>query len=103
MQAKHTPGPWKASMERRIYEVHITDPSGDVVARAEYLGNIEETEANAKLIGAAPDLLEACKKLAEIFPEETINDLDAADFKDRAIKIWDVACTAKAALKKVGE
>ena len=60
METKHTP--WIASMEREVYEVDIINSEGDIIARVEYLdGDVGETEANAKLIAAAPDLLEACE------------------------------------------
>jgi len=58
---KHTPGPWKIShdMPSKSYEIYANDLSehadeGDQLHIAEYI-----TEANARLIAAAPDMLEA--------------------------------------------
>jgi hypothetical protein len=63
MTTSHTPGPW----------LHIGQ--GDVVARSDkycggekdiasvFLTRNDEDEANANLIAAAPDLLEALKRL----------------------------------------
>jgi len=48
----HTPGPWKARIRRQ--GSHVTGPDGFSVA---HVG----TDANARLIAAAPDLLEACR------------------------------------------
>ena len=33
-------------------------------------------------------MLEACKELVDIFPEDNMSELDASDFKDRANRIW---------------
>lgn len=76
--AQHTPGPW-------IWQ-HWPD-GVDAVAQASTLGTIatiqsgafaDEDQANARLIAAAPDLLEACKKLIEWDDRE----------KDHAIDFW---------------
>ena len=61
---------------------------------------LEEQLANARLIAAAPNLLAACEELANIFPEYSISEMDAADFKDRANTIWVAVQSAKAAIKK---
>lgn len=63
MSTKHTPGPWR---------VEETDDSGQAIVRGEYIeictcwhhsvGLVEqEMWANARLIAAAPELLEAVK------------------------------------------
>lgn len=51
--AKHTPGPWTAL--NRGYKSHVTD--GDMNWSAEIIG--PGHAANARLIAAAPELLEA--------------------------------------------
>ncbi len=61
--SKHTPGPWNVNFE-----------TGEVLSEAAVIGTIygawtehlndpisEECKANARLIAAAPELLEACK------------------------------------------
>ena len=54
---KHTPGPW------------VVGNVGEVVAGgitlADVYGDEEQADADAYLIAAAPDLLEACEMLAE--------------------------------------
>ena len=67
-KTKHTPGPWKAKTvkalgiyannDQQIAVVHNEMPRG---GRRQDDYNIEE--ANARLIAAAPDLLEAAKVL----------------------------------------
>jgi len=58
-KAGHTKGPWKVSPEDwSIYNIE-NGPRDTKIASLRYLDNVE---ANARLIAAAPDLLEACKK-----------------------------------------
>ncbi len=47
------------------------------------------------------ELEDACRELVDIFPENSMSEMDAADFKDRAHRIWVAAGTAKVALVKV--
>lgn len=55
----HTPGPWEVSEGRGFRSIKASD-GGHVIAsdQGEFTGN---WEANARLIAAAPDLLEAAK------------------------------------------
>ena len=67
MDAKHTPGPWRNgdnTLDRSRGHLFIRGgPEGRVVAdvNTAMLGGAEVYEANARLIAAAPELLEACK------------------------------------------
>ena len=58
-QAKHTPGPWLASgdADANIVTVEAKDKGYTTVCRLGY--STPTREANARLIAAAPDLLEA--------------------------------------------
>ena len=49
----HTPGPWEVVNS----EIHSAD---EVIAEVYILDGFRADEANARLIAAAPDLLEAC-------------------------------------------
>lgn len=66
---KHTPGPWhvdpKAPEESFFEDVNILRHDGLAVAVCVHNGDIvpPEPEANARLIAAAPDLLEALREL----------------------------------------
>lgn len=65
-QPKHTPGPWLADVaadENECVELFVRR-DGDAVAIA---GDIS-SRANAQLIAAAPDLLEALKDALEHIP-----------------------------------
>jgi len=65
---KHTPGPWKLDLQETYEwpteEIEIMDNDGDgFIAKVYAHTNIETQKANARLIAAAPDLLEALKEL----------------------------------------
>ena len=66
---EHTKVPWKASYERRIYEVDIHNAKGDVIIRVEYLGDVKQTEAIAAYIvracNAFPAMEKACKDIED--------------------------------------
>jgi len=62
--SKHTPGPWSARSEDSEggYSIEPRDePNSRVVicARPPWSGRADESRANARLIAAAPELLEA--------------------------------------------
>jgi len=67
----HTRGPWEVHQvagDRNSVQVCVPDSSVErgcrTVAEAEILGVPRlEAEANARLIAAAPELLEACKRI----------------------------------------
>ncbi len=64
----YTPGPWdywSGYNPVDELEAQITTEDGDIVI-ASYNRQIPEGEANAKLLAAAPDLLEAPTEAAEI-------------------------------------
>lgn len=63
---KHTPGPWGAKgYDTTIKAERVAGPDGQTIGychwpyRFRTAGNIEECKANARLIAAAPDLLES--------------------------------------------
>ena len=60
-ESKHTPGPWLVT-EDPIYGARIDAPGSFCVAKT--IPNdmpIKQKLANARLIAAAPDLLDACR------------------------------------------
>ena len=59
--AKHTPGPWKAEK----YCIWANNHNGSVYIAGTQTGiDTDQQKANARLIAAAPDLLEAAKIVA---------------------------------------
>ena len=93
MNTKHTPGPWEARCIES-QEWAIDAPNGDPTigysswtALASVYGSNDfrregeaVAEANARLIAAAPELLEACKAARALTPDGTYTAsvLDAA-------------------------
>jgi len=70
-KAKHTPGPWTIGKGR--FTVRTTD--GKFIARTHIAGSLRELpeveqEANASLISAAPELLQALRMVMNVMPAE---------------------------------
>ena len=59
--SKHTPGEWIA--DGKDVRSTVRTPGSRLVAEAHFREDPEETEANARLIAAAPDLLAACRSI----------------------------------------
>lgn len=69
---KHTPGPWRQNLYLGgAYAIDHIAPNGDILARVAVVDGLMESKANALLIAAAPDLLEACKKLITGWQSDT--------------------------------
>jgi hypothetical protein len=80
MSTQHTPGPWKVDEPHQV----LAESVGEYVAitQAEEWNALprDQVEANARLIAAAPDLLEALQevvKLANQAHDHWDNDRDA--------------------------
>ena len=84
-RAQHTPGPWRIEEDPNHW-FDITGESENGLARLISLlhpvGTPQETEANARLIAAAPALLAACEAIvaANILPADEMprREMDAA-------------------------
>lgn len=76
---KHTPGPWKV---KQFNFDEIENTEGRTIARCfkNQSTNVEDMRnniaANARLISAAPDLLEALKAMVNVFITENCNIMD---------------------------
>lgn len=71
-QTKHTPGPWRVKDNGSMEGPHVYGPvhpidGGDYAPLAGYKGGAL-SEADARLIAAAPELLEACRQAAFAIP-----------------------------------
>ena len=71
---QYTPGPWQFMLDG----FYINNSTGECIAEIYGWGDLRD--ANANLIAAAPDLLEALKKVADHFREsgfeKTLNLID---------------------------
>lgn len=85
MSAKHTPGPWEIDYgyNRIIKSIGPCVPD-------EYAGSawLEVTEADARLIAAAPDLLRALSNLIETITTPYVSEVETRlAIKDAKIEI----------------
>lgn len=68
---KHTPGPWHIGVRQPNSDKFIYGQDGSEVANCDMLTNFHDVNlANARLIAAAPDMLEALEKAASILEDE---------------------------------
>lgn len=79
--SKHTPGPWedagRAGLGRMVRAGTKEDPRWICVVYGE--GVTPESQANARLIAAAPELLEAMKNLVNGGSDGRAKDWDLAE------------------------
>jgi hypothetical protein len=69
MKTQHTPGPWI----RKGDWIHGTPESGASQGISQILGNCgctKTTEANARLISAAPEMLDALQAVCDAYGEQ---------------------------------
>ena len=109
-QTKHTPGPWHMHEEHGGasggHEIHTNfDIGGDkghyVVATIKIHSTVdlETSRANARLITAAPELLEACKLLYKAW-EELLPNLKNGVVQDYGLVLTTAPLKATAAIAK---
>jgi len=90
---KHTLGPWKYSSDlSAIVFIDVQQHKIKVIAD---FGKIEHHTENARLIAAAPDLLEACKNLMASY-----EDLHPTLFEDENLEFSPEIMMARQAIAK---
>ena len=102
---KHTPGPWEWDGKVWCYDDSneapwlIQAPWSDGASKAVLTGTIRcESEANARLISAAPELLEAAKLVIAWYEAE--DDHSKADFYQRMEMCRQSEAACRAAIAK---
>jgi hypothetical protein len=78
---KHTPGPWMVDRPGTLFHIRTMDEINGTVATCDPCDfATQEQLANARLIAAAPELLEALRELVEsvAISDPGVYDLDAA-------------------------
>ena len=82
---KHIPGPWEADSDGLIYREPWTDEADPHICAVNH--RCEKHEANARLIAAAPELLEAAKVVASFAQGwEPLTPGDIKDLRDAIAK-----------------
>lgn len=95
-KTKHTPGPWVVKSARSGFYVESQfDVIVDSLDESGRYGAIDD-EANARLIAAAPELLEALEKLYALVEGESPSLLDEDSGGDSRLDIEICAAIAKA-------
>lgn len=85
MTTKHTPGPWTIEIPSNGCDRYIIHGKSFEEICATCLDTEHEMQANARLIAAAPELLEACKMaLSCMAPED--NDATARTLRSAIAK-----------------
>jgi len=74
---KHTKGKWEIESNKSFFRILGKSNIKYTIADVYNVNGMEENEANAKLIAAAPDLLEACINSLSVF--NSIRCTDEAD------------------------
>lgn len=99
--AAHTAGPWMAKLSAsRMWHIHgqpdpaVKQSRGAVAFTAQTYGEagMRTSAANARLIAAAPDLLEACEELDRFWTEDIPlgpgKEGDVRLFTPDTLRIW---------------
>lgn len=92
--SKHTPGPWHVGKGEQAQIVY--DEGGWAVANAVVFHRKHEpgsTLVNARLIAAAPDLLEALDTISRLYNHD-------ASVGENSMAAYDAACIARYAIAK---
>ena len=85
MGASHTPGPWRIErsndgedLSLGAWDLVVGDGRTRMVlaSRSPWFSRAHESEANARLIAAAPELLAALRELLALGQQESIEDGD---------------------------
>ena len=90
-ETKHTPGPWKASYDR--YErKHSFVGDGMWFGKISWTVTSDRNEADARLIAAAPELLDALQHLSDVYEHIWVKMSDGEMAIVRGA--WEVAAAA---------
>ncbi len=85
---KHTTGPWTASKETKVYYCSQTGKKIESVSEwildnksssLALVCSVTKASANAQLMAAAPDLLQALLYAIELIPKPTLSDKNVAE------------------------
>ncbi len=98
--SKHTPGPWSATFEDYRWVIDCQGEFGPKKALAVTAGFYPKNEANARLIAAAPELLEALKVSRAAIAEACEGMTVGERFTNAGQALLDALEPARAAIAK---
>ena len=79
MESNHTPGPWGIDINSVGEYLISAGPIGTPVDYLAVITNRKRSKANARLIAAAPELLEAVEAASDYFHDFTESDQEETD------------------------
>lgn len=94
--SKHTPGPWSFFRGLGTGNFYVESNIPGITANQQFLVKIGESEGNARLIAAAPEMLEALKD-AHALILEYMPEYPSRDFNSRLNTIYKVIKKAEGA------
>ena len=98
-ETKHTPGPWRYNIETGYRKIDVvTAENANLIAELPFSGSMAP-EANARLIAAAPDMLEALEAVIGSHEALVIKDKPLPDARFETVSTEAIAA-ARAALAK---
>jgi hypothetical protein len=110
---KYTPGPWEVTDLRHSIVVRTESPNKTKYGASRYAAiggfdrsdpdQLSEALANARLIAAAPDLLEVLKAFSDYVRDEQMATDGAVTYPTTAINHWAFLARAAIAKATVGE
>lgn len=86
---QHTPGPWEA-IGTNVYPANPRTRTNRILASVENAATRNHAVANARLIAAAPAMLEALERCLEVFQLQSLKEApisDAIALTRKAIKM----------------
>lgn len=83
----HTPGPWTAEIGRHVASIRAGSVHQKLIADVFIPLNEEERVGNARLIAAAPELLEALTLLRDLGENVPIFQLDGGKSSVKAVRL----------------
>lgn len=104
---KHTPGPWRLEKGKFDWQLYGNDGyniSSFNIYDAEIEDEPELEKANAQLIAAAPEMLEALKEARnaiDMLFTKLVNETDATFYPSKSGKPWEAIVKINEAIKKV--
>lgn len=85
MKPSHTPGPWTAELATPDEIAHVSRGSNpyNAICSLDVTKTIEESNANALLVAAAPELLQTIEELFAMYSDHSRNAFDLVEIRSK--------------------